>query len=160
MIVYRGDAPVPTVRVSSHKRVPITPEGKAYILPEIKDIIPKDTSLTMNLLNPVTKKYEKVDPQAYIGTINGKINELAFEASVLYWLTGNDKYAKFAADILDQWVNAVVYQEPIKGPGRTGFLDIQTLGDEKEKPLILAYDFLQKYLKKNQYLLVNYEIVF
>lgn len=160
LIAYRGDAPVPTVRVSSHKRVPITPEGKAYILPEIKDIIPKDTSLTMNLLNPVTKKYEKVDPQAYIGTINGKINELAFEASVLYWLTGNDKYAKFAADILDQWVNAVVYQEPIKGPGRTGFLDIQTLGDEKEKPLILAYDFLQPYLKKNQYLLVNYESVF
>ena len=61
------------------------------------------------------------------------------------------KYAKFAADILNQWVSGVVCQEPIDGPGRTGFLDIQTLGDEKEKPLVLAYDFLYPYLVKYRY---------
>ena len=86
-----------------------------------------------------------------MGTINGRINALAYEASVIYWLTGEEKYAKFAADILNQWVSGVVYQEPIDGPGRTGFLDIQTLGDEKEKPLILAYDFLYPYLVKYKY---------
>lgn len=160
LIAYEGDAPVPTVRVSPHKRSPITPEGKAYVLPEIKDLIPGDTSMMMSLLNPVTQKYQQVDPQAYVGAINGKINELAYESSVLYWLTREEKYAKFAADILNQWVNAVVYQNPIKGPGRTGFLDIQTLGDERAKPLILAYDFLQPYLKQNRYSLENYEKVF
>lgn len=160
LIAYKGNAPVPTVRVSPHKRAPITPEGVAYVLPRIKDLVPNDTSMYMRLLNPVTKKYEVVDPQSYVGTLNGTINELAYDASVIYWLTGEVQYAKFAADILDQWVNAVVYQHPIKGPGRTGFLDIQTLGDEKAKPLILAYDFLYPYLKEHHYSLKNYETVF
>lgn len=160
LIGYEGDAPVPTIRVSPHKRSPITPQGRAYVVPEIEDLVPKDTSMTMNLLNPVTQEYERVDPQAYVAAINGKINTLAYEASVIYWLTGDEKYAKFAADILNQWVSGVVYQEPIDGPGRTGFLDIQTLGDEKEKPLVLAYDFLYPYLVKYKYSLDNYEKAF
>ena len=61
---------------------------------------------------------------------------------------------------MNQWVSGVVYQEPIDGPGRTGFLDIQTLGDEKEKPLILAYDFLYPYLVKYKYPLENYDKAF
>lgn len=160
LIGYEGDAPVPTVRVSPHKRSPITPQGQAYVVPKIEDLIPHDTSMTMNLLNPTTQKYERVDPQAYVAVINGKINTLAYEASVIYWLTGKEEYAKFAADILNQWVSGVVYQEPIDGPGRTGFLDIQTLGDEKEKPLILAYDFLYPYLVKHNYSLKDYEKAF
>ena len=123
LIAYEGNAPVPTIRVSPHKRAPISPEGVAYVLPKIEDLIPNDTSMYMRLLNPVTKKYEIVDPQSYVGILNGTINELAYEASVIYWLTGETKYAKFAADILNQWVNAAVYQHPIKGPGRTGFLN-------------------------------------
>ena len=160
LIGYEGDAPVPTVRVSPHKRSPITPQGRAYVVPEIEDVVPKDTSMTMTLLNPGTQEYERVDPQAFVAAINGKINTLAYEASVIYWLTGDEKYAKFAADILNQWVSGVVYQEPIDGPGRTGFLDIQTLGDEKEKPLILAYDFLYPYLVKYKYPLENYDKAF
>lgn len=160
LIGYEGDAPVPTVRVSPHKRSPITPQGRACVVPEIEDVVPKDTSMTMNLLNPGTQEYERVDPQAFVAAINGKINTLAYEASVIYWLTGDEKYAKFAADILNQWVSGVVYQEPIDGPGRTGFLDIQTLGDEKEKPLILAYDFLYPYLVKYKYPLENYDKAF
>lgn len=160
LIGYEGDAPVPTIRVSPHKRSPITVQGQAYVLPEIEDLIPNDTSMMMNLQNPATKKYERVDPQAYVAAINGKINTLAYEASVIYWLTGEEKYAKFAADILNQWVSGVVCQEPIDGPGRTGFLDIQTLGDEKEKPLVLAYDFLYPYLVKYDYSLDNYEKAF
>ena len=160
LIGYEGDAPVPTVRVSPHKRAPITPQGRAYVVPEIEDIVPNDTSMTMNLLNSDTREYERVDPQAYVAAINGRINALAYEASVIYWLTGEEKYAKFAADILNQWVSGVVYQEPIDGPGRTGFLDIQTLGDEKEKPLVLAYDFLYPYLVKYRYPLENYDKVF
>ena len=160
LIGYRGDAPVPTVRVSPHKRSPITAQGRAYVVPEIENLIPNDTSMTMNLLNLVTQQYERVDPQSYVAAINGRINVLAYEASVIYWLTGEERYAKFAADILNQWVNGVVYQEPIDGPGRTGFLDIQTLGDEKEKPLVLAYDFLYPYLVKHDYPLDNYEKAF
>ncbi len=160
LIGYEGDAPVPTVRVSPHKRSPISPQGKTYVAPKIEELVPNDTSFTMNLLNPATNEYERVDPQNFVGRLNGQINELAYEASVIYWLTGEEKYAKFAADILDQWVNAAVHQEVIDGPGRTGFLDIQTLGDEHEKPLVLAYDFLYDYLKQNGYSLENYQVVF
>lgn len=160
LVEYKGDAPVPTIRVSSHKRTPITPEGKPYVAPKIEDVIPQDTSMTMNLLNPSTKQFERVDPQQYVSKINGEINELAYEAAVLYWLTGDESYARFAADILDQWVNAAVWQYPIEGPGRVGYLDIQTLGDEKSKPLILAYDFLYPYLQEKGYSLKNYDTVF
>ena len=31
LIGYEGDAPVPTVRVSPHKRAPITPQGRLML---------------------------------------------------------------------------------------------------------------------------------
>lgn len=160
LVEYKGDAPVPTIRVASHKRTPITPEGKPYVAPKIEDVVPQDTSMNMNLLNPSTKQFEMVDPQQYVSKINGEINELAYEAAVLYWLTGDESYARFAADILNQWVNAAVWQYPIEGPGRVGYLNIQTLGDENSKPLILAYDFLHPYLLEKGYSLKNYDTVF
>lgn len=160
LVEYKGDAPVPTIRVASHKRTPITPEGKPYVAPKIEDVVPQDTSMNMNLLNPSTKQFEMVDPQQYVSKINGEINELAYEAAVLYWLTGDESYARFAADILNQWVNAAVWQYPIEGPGRVGYLNIQTLGDENSKPLILAYDFLHLYLLEKGYSLKNYDTVF
>lgn len=160
LVEYKGDAPVPTIRVAPHKRTPITPEGKPYVAPKIEDVVPQDTSMNMNLLNPSTKQFEMVDPQQYVSKINGEINELAYEAAVLYWLTGDESYARFAADILNQWVNAAVWQYPIEGPGRVGYLNIQTLGDENSKPLILAYDFLHPYLLEKEYSLKNYDTVF
>lgn len=160
LVEYKGDAPVSTIRVASHKRTPITPEGKPYVAPKIEDVVPQDTSMNMNLLNPSTKQFEMVDPQQYVSKINGEINELAYEAAVLYWLTGDESYARFAADILNQWVNAAVWQYPIEGPGRVGYLNIQTLGDENSKPLILAYDFLHPYLLEKGYSLKNYDTVF
>lgn len=160
LVAYDGDAPVPTVRVSPHKRSPVTPEGQFYVAPEIKDLVPYDTSLTMTLKNPVTNKYVRVDPQNYVNRINTNINKLAFSSAVLYWLTGEEKYARFSADILNQWAAGAVHQEPISGPGRVGFLDIQTLGDEGSKPLILAYDFVKPYMESKGYNLVYYDLVF
>lgn len=160
LIRYEGDAPVPTIRVSPHKRSPVTVEGEFYVLPAIKELTAKDTSLTMRLKNPSTNQYEQVDPQNYVGRINSGINKLAFESAVLFWLTGEEKYARFSADILNQWAAGAVYQEPISGPGRVGFLDIQTLGDEGSKFLILAYDFIQPFMRTNGYRLDYYDIVF
>lgn len=160
LIAYEGDAPVPTVRVSPHKRAPVTPDGTFYVAPEIKDLIPNDTSLTMTLRNPTTNQYERIDPQSYVNKINTSINRLALQSAVIYWLTDEDKYARFSADILDQWGKGAVYQQPISGPGRVGFLDIQTLGDEGSKSLILAYDFVRRYMQKQKYNLDYYDIVF
>ena len=130
---YDGDAPVPTVRVSPHKRGPVTPQGGSYKMPEIKDLIPNDTSMMMSLQNEGTGEYELIDPQSMVGRINRRFNNMVYEASVIYWITEDERYAKFAADILNQWARGAYHQQPIEGPGRVGYLDIQTLGDEASK---------------------------
>jgi len=160
LIKWEGDAPVPTVRVNTYLRSPITEKGTSYRKPTIEELIPNDTTKLMNLFNPETNQKEWTDPQAYITSINGEINDLALDAAIIFWLTGEDKYAKFAGDILDQWAKGAYYQEPIIGPCRTGFLDMQTLGDRTFLPLILAYDFLKPYMQQQKYDLRWYEPVF
>ena len=160
LIKWAGDAPVPTVRVNTYLRSPITEKGASYRKPTIEELIPNDTSRVMQLLNPETGQKDWIDPQAYITDINGDINDLALEAAILYWLNGEEKYAKFAADLLDQWAKGVFYQEPIVGPCRTGLLDMQTLGDQSYRPIILAYDFVKPFMKQKGYDLHWYETVF
>lgn len=158
---YGGDAPVPTVRVSPNKRGPITPDGHAYRLPSIGQLTPGDTSMLMRLQrNAPDSGWVLTDPKSFVGTLNGKINQLALDAAIIYWLSGKEIYAKFAADILDQWAHGAFYQQPIVGPCRTGYLDMQTLGDANYTPLILAYDFLYEFLRKKGYDTSPYETVF
>jgi hypothetical protein len=160
LVKWEGDAPVPTVRVNTYLRSPITEKGTSYRKPSIEELIPNDTARLMNLFNPETNQKEWTDPQAYITSINGDINNLALDAAIIFWLKGEEKYARFAADILDQWAKGAYHQEPIIGPCRTGFLDMQTLGDRTFLPLILAYDFLKPYMQQQKYDLHWYETVF
>jgi hypothetical protein len=160
LIKWEGDAPVPTVRIDTYLRAPITEKGTAYRKPTIEELAPNDTAKLMNLFNPETGKKEWVDPEAYITDINGDINDLALDAAIVYWLKGDEKYAKFAADLLDQWAKGAYYQEPIIGPCRTGFMDLQTLGDQSYRPIILAYDFVKPYMQQKGYDLHWYETVF
>jgi hypothetical protein len=160
LIRWSGDAPVPTVKVNTYLRSPITEKGTSYRKPAIGELVPYDTSRVMNLFNPESGKKEWIDPQAYITEINGDINNLALDAAVIYWLNGEEKYAKFSADILDQWAKGVYYQEAVVGPCRTGLLDMQTLGDLSSRSLILAYDFVKPFMKQNGYDLHWYESVF
>ena len=160
LIRWTGDAPVPTVRVSTYLRAPITEKGASYRKPKIEELVPNDTSRVMQLFNPETGQKEWIDPQAYITDINGDINDLALNAAIVYWLTGEAKYAKFAADLLDQWAQGVYYQEPIIGACRTGLLDMQTLGDKSYRSIILAYDFVKPFMIQKGYDLHWYETVF
>ena len=160
VVRYAGDAPVPTVRIGSHIRVPVTESGYSYIRPSLEEIVPYDTSRLMFLTNTETNKKEWIDPQSFVNSINTGINNLALNAAIIYWLKDDEKYAKFAADILDQWARGAFYQEPIYGPCRTGFLDMQTLGDATSRPMILAYDFLYAWMKQKGYDLSYYETVF
>jgi hypothetical protein len=160
LIKWEGDAPVPTIRVNTYLRSPITEKGTSYRKPTIEELVPNDTAKLMNLFNPETGEKEWTDPQGYITSINGELNELAMNAAILYWLKGDEKYAKFAADLLDQWAKGAYYQEPIIGPCRTGFLDMQTLGDAAHRPMILTYDFLKTYMRQKGYDMHWYETVF
>jgi hypothetical protein len=158
---YEGDAPYPTIRVSPHKRPPITADGYSYKTPKIEELVPYDTSMKMLLSsNAPDGKKEWVDPQAFVESINGRINQLALDAAIVYWLTGEEEYAVFAADIINQWARGAFYQQPIEGPCRTGFLSIQTLGDRQYAPLTLAYDFLYDFMRSKKYETSWYETVF
>lgn len=155
-----GNAPVPTVRVAMQGRIPVNKNGRAYRMPAIEELVPRDTSGYMLLTDPDTHQKERVKPRGYIESVNSRINTLALEASILYWLTGKEAYAKFAADILDQFAAGAWYQQPIHGPGSFGFIGLQTLNDQVYQPLILAYDFLYPYLKASGYEMKYYEDVF
>lgn len=155
-----GNAPVPTVRVATEGRIPVNKNGHAYRMPAIEDLVPRDTSLYMLLTDPDTGRKERVKPRGYIESVNSRINTLALEASILYWLTGKETYAKFGADILDQWAAGAWHQQPVHGPGSFGFIGLQTLNDQIYQPLILAYDFLYPYLKARGYELKYYQDVF
>jgi hypothetical protein len=160
IIRWEGDAPVPTVKISSYLRSPVTPSGGSYSRPSIEELVPNDTSQLMNLLNIETNQKEWINPQQIIPAINGEINDLALDAAIIYWLKGDERYAKFAADIINQWGRGAFYQEPLIGPCRIGFLDIQTLGDATYRNLVLAYDFVYPFMKQNGYDLNYYETVF
>src|SRR5690606_15712002 len=134
--------------------------GAPYIMPSIEELVPNDTSLFIWALNTETNKKDFIDPGQFVSQINGEINDLALSAAVIYWLKGDERYAKFAADILNQWARGAYYQEPIVGACRTGFLDIQTLGDNRYQSLILAYDFVYPFLKEKGYELSWYQNVF
>jgi len=161
LIAYSGDAPFPTVRVAPHKRPPISKDGYTYRQPSIEELVPYDTSMLMYMtVNSPDHRKEWADPQTFVDNINQKINELALDASIIYWLEGDTSYARFAADILSQWARGAYHQNPIQGPCRTGFLSIQTLGDGSYEPMPLIYDFLFEYLKNNKYETKWYEPVF
>lgn len=160
LVNWTGNAPNPTVRVSTYLRAPITEKGSPYRKPSLDELVPYDTARVMQCLNPETGKKDWIDPQTFYAAINSEINSLALDAAILYWLNGDDKCARFAADILDQWAKGAYYQEPIVGPCRTGFLDMQTLGDANYRPAILAYDFVKPFMKKNGYDLHWYDTVF
>ena len=161
MVSYSGDAPFPTVRVAPHKRSPTTSDGYGYKLPTIEELLPYDTSMLMLLQsNAPNGKKEWVNPQSFVDDINANINELALDASIIYWLTGKDEYATFAADIINQWARGASYQFPITGPCRTGFLSMQTLGDGAYASLPLVYDFLYDFIHQKGYNTSWYEPVF
>ena len=161
LISYAGDAPFPTVRVAPHKRQPISKDGYTYKQPTIEELVPNDTSMRMLLqVNSPDGRKEWADPQTFVDNINEKINALALDAAIIYWLSGDTSYARFAADILSQWARGAYHQNPIQGPCRTGFLSIQTLGDGSYEAMPLIYDFLYDYLRKNNYETKWYETVF
>ncbi|MBQ7730477.1 MAG: heparinase II/III family protein [Lentisphaeria bacterium] len=90
---------------------------------------------------------------------NMTILNLAFRAAIVYYFTGDEAYAKFAADILWVFVRGTAQQEQLnpedvapneKGEvSMHGFLSYETLGDSRRFTAVpLIYDFIYPYLDK------------
>ena len=154
-----GNAPNPTVRVAWYAIAPVNSEGQSYLVPSIEDLTPYDTSSYWNLINSATGQKEPVKPDGLVENINRQINQLALEAAIIYWLTDKEEYARFAADILDQFAKGAYYQNPIHGHRSFGFIASETHRDLAYMPLTVAYDFLHAYLVKNRYEMKYYQPV-
>jgi hypothetical protein len=145
-----GDAPFPTVRVTYARAAtgstPLAPIDK--IIPYGGGGLPlfKDGAWTQV---PFT--------QTGLGTetFNQAILDEAYRAAIIYYLTGDKSYARFAADILWVFVRGASFQRqlnPQEDYDSNGYLSYETLGDTRHFATIaLTYDFLYNYLQQDYF---------
>jgi len=145
-----GDAPFPTVRVTYARAAtgstPLCPYDR--VTPYGDGPLPK----------LVEGKWVQI-PFAETGlgteTLNQAILTEAYRASILYYLTGETKYAQFSADILWTFLRGASYQRqvnPNEDYDSNGFLSWETLGDSRHFATVaLTYDFLYNYLQKEYF---------
>jgi len=150
-----GETPVPTVRFGSTRGV-----GSAYKRPKIEDIIPyMDDTKGVYFRNTAKEgsPLEWVDQSNVSGSniesVNEEIMRLAKDASFIYWLTGDDKYGKFAYDVFDTYMTGMYYRsEPIdigNGHAQTlvGLSTFEVIQERILNELAYTYDFLHSYIE-------------
>ena len=88
-----------------------------------------------------------------IETINQRIMQAAADASFVYWITGDEKYARFASDALWTYMQGFAYVKPPLLPegdrsmnGIIGTTSFEVIHEDIVTPLALSYDFLHDYL--------------
>lgn len=151
-----GEAPVPTVRFGSTRGV-----GSAFRRPKIEDIIPymDDTKgvyfhNTAKDGSPLEWTEQANVSGANIESVNTEIMRLAKDASFLYWLTGDEKYGRFAFNIFDTYLMGMYYRtEPIdlgNGHAQTlvGMSTFEVIQEGILNELAYTYDFLYNYIVK------------
>ncbi|MFI3316513.1 MAG: hypothetical protein SNF93_02900 [Rikenellaceae bacterium] len=151
-----GSAPVPTVRFSGSRD-----NTTDYLSPSIEEITPYMDDPRGLYLRNKTKEGNPFEwaPQAKVGVIIEKINErimeLARDAAFLYWLEGDERYAKFAFDVFDVYMQGMYYRnEPIdlnNGHIQTlvGLTCYQVIHESILTDIAELYDFLHAYLAAN-----------
>ncbi|MDF7823615.1 heparinase II/III family protein [Pontiellaceae bacterium B12227] len=110
------------------------------------------------LVNEKTGKEELVHPSITghaIERINNEVMALAADAAFLYWVTGEKKYADFAAPILWTYMTGlaqtkkpVILDKGDKGPHRIiGTATYEVIHDGILHSIAVAYDFLYDYIQ-------------
>ena len=148
-----GSAPVPTVRFTGTRDA-----ASAYFTPKLEDVKPymgeRDLLWLQNRDAP-GQPWEWVS-QAKSGriveAINLRIANLARDAAFLYWVTGDDAYARFAYDIFSTYMTGIAWrEEPVDlnhGHDQTllGLQSFETIHEDIVVPLTEAYDFMHGYV--------------
>ena len=149
-----GRAPVPTVRYPA-----IRGTQCMYSATSLEDTPPYQDSLGIWMKNKVTGKMEWVDPRetgANIGSMNMRVMELARDAARIWWLTGDERYAKFASDIFDTYMTGLYYREvPVDlnhGHQQTlvGLTSFEVIHENIVMPATECYDFIHDFLVRTR----------
>ncbi|GGZ13616.1 hypothetical protein GCM10007049_01780 [Echinicola pacifica] len=156
-----GNAPVPTVRLPGMRRwndfrnVPLEERTPYNETGDMWGISRSSGDST-----PILVPYKESGHM--IRNNNKEILELAEKASFVYYMTQDENYAKFSADILWTWLIGTYYMQPpldpersSKGPGGyepggiLGYYDYEVIHDDRQYPAATAYDFLHDYMMDN-----------
>lgn len=111
-----GNAPVPTVRMPGMRT------WNKYANVPLEQRIPYNETgdmLGINKLNPSEPpvKVPYKESGHMVRGNNVEILTLAENAAFVYWVTGEEKFARFATDIFNVWLVGTYYMNPILDPG-------------------------------------------
>lgn len=151
-----GEAPVPTVRFGSTRGV-----SSPIKRPQLEDIVPymDDTKgvyfhNTAKEGNPLEWVEQENVSGSQIESVNEEIIRIGRDAAFLYWMTGEERYAKLAYGVLDTYLMGIYHRhEPIDlGNGHAQTLVAMTTFEVIQERILadLAeyYDFLHDYIKE------------
>lgn len=88
-----------------------------------------------------------------VQSINQEIAGLARDAAFLWWLTGEEKYGRSAANVFDTYMTGIYYRNVPRdlnhGHQQTlvGMATFEVIHEDIVRPLVETYDFLRDYLK-------------
>ncbi|MFY0686462.1 MAG: hypothetical protein JXQ90_04805 [Cyclobacteriaceae bacterium] len=151
-----GEAPVPTVRFTGSRDYTTN-----YAMPDLADIKPYMDDVRGLYLRNKSKEgrpLEWVEQSKTGGLIhrhNQKIIGFARDAAFLYWLEGDERYARFAYDIFNTYMMGMYYRsEPIdmlNGHIQTlvGLTCFQVIHEGTLTSIAELYDFLHQYVEEN-----------
>ena len=160
-----GEAPVPTVRYSGTRDW-----ATDYKRQKLEDLEPYfDDERGYFLENKNTGKKEWVHPSKMghaIEGINRNILSIVEDAAFLYWLTGDEKYAKLAEPVFLTYMDGMHYRNPPvvldKSNQRfvSGLATFEVIHEKAVMHLSLSYDYLYKYFVQKKIDLSNSTSVF
>ncbi len=154
-----GNAPVPTVRMPGMRT------WNKYVNVPLDERIPYNETGDMwgrnrhNPTEPAVLVPYKESGHMIRGN-NVEILTLAENAAFVYWITGEEKFARFAADIFNTWLVGTYYMNPILDPekscgseggwapgGICGYYDYEQIHDDLAMHAAVVYDFMHDYLQ-------------
>ena len=156
-----GNAPVPTVRMPGMRT------WNKYANVPLEQRIPYNETgdmLGINKLNPSEPpvKVPYKESGHMVRGNNVEILTLAENAAFVYWVTGEEKFARFATDIFNVWLVGTYYMNPILDPGKScgssggwepggicGYYDYEQIHDDLAMHAAMVYDFAFDYLSRH-----------
>lgn len=159
VFAYAGGtkAPVPTVRFTGARAA-----NTIYGRPKLEDITPfmdDERGLWLPNNSKPGQPFEWAEPSktgTIIQSINRAVMAVARDAAFIYWITGDEKYARFARGVFDTYMTGMYYRNvPIDlnnghQQSLVSFSSFEVIHEDIITELVPLYDFLHEDLLKNK----------
>ena len=148
-------APAPTVVFTGARS-----HATSYRRPPLEELKPyQEDARGMYLENSALKAYEWANigkTGRIVESINREIVGIARDAAFLWWMTGEEKYAKAADAVFDTYMTGLYYRNvPVDlnhGHQQTlvGMTSFEVIHEDVLNDLVPLYDFLHAYLQEHR----------